>query len=145
MVAVHVLLMPFQFSETRSGQTRIEMKVQLRFGTSLAIHQAGELLTVTKEKLNLETGFVKTIQRERLQSDIGAKKHYISLGVGIDDNDHLEIPFQLHMIEHLIIEHGVLIFGLQARKARQIAPIHLAVVGLLAAPSRSLGTSVEMA
>ena len=83
----------------------------------MAINQAGKLFTVAKEKLDLETGFIRAIQGEGIQIDIGAKEHHISIGVGVDHHDHLEVTFQLHVIEDLMMHNDVLIFGLSALKS----------------------------
>ena len=71
-----------------------------------------------KEKLDLEARFVIAVEPLGLQVNIRAEEHGIALALGMDDNDDLEIAFQLHMVEHLMIPHDVLVFGLQALKAR---------------------------
>jgi hypothetical protein len=40
------------------------------------------------------------------------------LALGMNHDHHLEIALQLHMVEHLMIQHDVLVFGLKALKAR---------------------------
>jgi site-specific DNA recombinase len=80
---------------------------------------------------DLETRFVIAVKSVGLQVDIGAEKHGIALALGVDHDDHLEIAFQLHMIEHLMVQHDVLVFGLKTLKAREVVPVDFAVVGLL--------------
>jgi hypothetical protein len=118
MVAVAILMTYFELGEGHRTQTGIEMEIEFGFGASLAIAQAGELFGVAKEKLDLETRFVIAVEPLGLQVTIGAEEHRIALALGVDDNDDLEIAFQLHMIEHLMIQHDVLVFGLKALKAR---------------------------
>src|SRR5688500_5526881 len=98
-------------------QTGIEVKIEFGFGAGLAMAQTGELCSVAKEKLDLETRFVIAVESLGLQVNIGAEEHRIALALGVDDNDDLEVAFQLHMVEHLMIQHDMLVFGLQALKA----------------------------
>ncbi len=120
------------------------MKIDFGFRARLAIAQAGKLFGVAKEKLDLKPRFVIVVEPLGLQVDIRAEEYRIAVAVGVDDDYHMEIPFQLHMVEHLMIQHDVLIFGLQALKARQIAPVDFAIIGLLATWTWTFGPLVEI-
>ena len=120
------------------------MKIEFGIRARLAIAQAGKWFGVAKEKLDLKPRFVIVVEPLGLQVDIRAEEYSIAVAVGVDDDYHLEIPFQLHMVEHLMIQHDVLIFGLQALKARQIAPVDFAILGLLATWTWTFGPLVEI-
>jgi hypothetical protein len=118
LITVAVLMTRFELGEGHGAQTGIEVKIEFGFGAGLAIAQAGELFSVAKEKLDLETRFVIAVEPVGLQVNIGAEKHGIVLALGMNHDHHLEIALQLHMVEHLMIQHDVLVFGLKALKAR---------------------------
>ena len=117
-VAVAALMTRFELGEGHGTQTGIEVKIEFGFGAGLAIAQAGEWLSVAKEKLALKTRFVVAVEGQRLQVDIGAEKPGLVLALGMNHDHHLEIALQLHRVEHLMIQHDVLVFGTQALKAR---------------------------
>src|SRR5918992_1852052 len=145
LVAVAALMTRFELGKGHRTQTGIEVKVEFGFGAGLTIAQPGKLFSIAKEKLDLETRFVIAVESLGRQGDIRAEKHGIALALGMDDNDDLEIAFQLHMVEHLMIQHDVLVFGLKALKARQIAPVDFAIVGLLTARPWVFRTLIEIA
>jgi hypothetical protein len=111
LVAVAVLMTCFELGEGHGTQTGIEVKIEFGFGAGLAIAQPGELFGVAKKKLDLETRFVVAVEPVGLQVNIGAEKYGIALALGMDHDHHLEVALQLHMIEHVMISHDVLIFG----------------------------------
>jgi hypothetical protein len=76
------------------------------------------LFGVAKEKLDLKTRLVIAIEPLGLQVDICAEEHGIAVALGMDHDYHLEIALQLHVVEHLMVQHDVLVFGLEALKAR---------------------------
>jgi hypothetical protein len=49
------------------------------------------------------------------------------------------------MVDHLMIQHDVRVVSREALKPGEVAPGHLAVVELVAARPRALGTLVEIA
>jgi hypothetical protein len=67
------------------------------------------------------------------------------MALGMDHNHHLEVAFELHVIEHLMIQHDVVIFGVEAFKAGEITEVHLPIVGLLTTSTGALGTVIEIA
>jgi hypothetical protein len=38
--------------------------------------------------------------------------------LGMDHDHHLEVALQLHMVENLMVQHDVLVFGIESFKAR---------------------------
>ena len=84
----------------------------------MAIAQTGTLFGVAKEKLDLKTRLVIAIEPLGLQVDIRAEEHGIAVALGMDYDYHLEIALQLHVVEHLMVQHDVLVFGIEALKAR---------------------------
>src|SRR5919112_6383747 len=103
LVAVAALMTRFELGKGHRTQTGIEVKVEFGFGAGLAIAQPGKLFSIAKKKLDLETRFVIAVEPVGLQVDIGAEKHGIALALGMDHDDHLEVTFQVHMIEHVMI------------------------------------------
>ena len=83
----------------------------------MAIAQTGALLGVAKEKFDLKTCLVIALEPLGLQVDVGAEKHGISVASGMDHHHYLEITFQLHMVENLMVQNDVLVFGIEALKA----------------------------
>ena len=102
-IAIAACLTRFEFGEGHGAQTGIEVKVEFAFRTSLAIAQTGKLFGITKEKLNLKTGFVIPVELQGIEVHIGAEEHRVALALGMDNHDHLEVALQLHMIEHLMV------------------------------------------
>ena len=118
LFTVALLLTRFKFGDIHRAQTGIKVKVQFRFGAGLAIAQASKLFGIAEYKLNLEPRLVRTIESQGLQINIGAKEDRIPIALGIDHHHHLEVAPQLHVIENLMIQHDVVIFGVEALKAR---------------------------
>src|SRR5688572_13769055 len=114
---VALLLTHFKFGDIHRAQTRIEVKIQLSFGASLAITQASKLFSISEYKLNLKARLVRAIESQGRQVKIGAKEDRIPIALGIDHNHHLEVAFELHMIENLMTQHDMVIFGVEALKA----------------------------
>src|SRR5688500_20269370 len=99
----------FELGESHRTQTGIEVKIEFGFGAGLAIAQAGELFSVAKEKLDLETRYVIAVEPVGLQANLGAEKPAIVLAVGMNHDHHLEIALELHMVEHLLMQPDVLV------------------------------------
>ena len=116
--AVALLLTRFKFGDIHRAQTGIKVEVQLSFGAGLAIAQASKLFGIAEYKLNLKTRLVRAIESQGLQVNIGAKEDRLPIALGIDHNHHLEVALELHVIENLMIQHDVVIFGVEAIKAR---------------------------
>jgi hypothetical protein len=66
------------------------------------------------EELNVKASLVIAIKPQRLQVNIRAKEHGITVVLGMDHDHHLEVAFPLHMVEHLMVQHDVVIFGSEA-------------------------------
>ena len=111
VITVAMLLTCFELGKGHSTQTGIKVEMEFGFGASLAIAQPGALFRVAKEKLDLKTRFVIALEPLGLQVDIGAEKHGITLALAMNHDDHLEVALQLHMVEHRMIQHDVLVFG----------------------------------
>jgi hypothetical protein len=94
---------------------------------------------------NLKARLVSAIESQGLQVHIGAKEDRIAIALGMNHNHHLEVAFELHVIEHLMIQHDVVIFGVEAFKAGEITEVHLPIVGLLTTSTGALGTVIERA
>ena len=118
LVAVATLMMRFELGKGHGTQTGIEVEIEFGFGAGLAIAQSGELFGVAKEKFDLETRFVIAVELQRVEVDIRAEKDNIPVALGVDHDHHLEVALQLYMVEHLMVQHDVLVFGTQALKAR---------------------------
>ncbi len=113
VVAVAVLMTGFECGEGHRTQTGIAVKIQFGFCTRLAIAQPSKLFGVAKQKFDLKTRLGITVEPQGMQVNIRAKEHGISVAFGMDDDRHLEIAFQLLMIDHLMIQHNVLVFSLK--------------------------------
>ena len=118
LVAVAILLTRFELGQGHRTQTGIEVKIEFGFCAGLAIAQTGKLFGVAKEKLDLKTCLVIAIEPLGLQVDIRAEEHGIAVALGMDHDHHLEMALQLHVVEHLMGQHDVLVFGIEALKAR---------------------------
>lgn len=79
----------------------------------MAIGQARKLLGVSTQKRNLEARFVLAIERERVQIDIRAQEYGTPVALGVDDEPHMEIAWELDMVNALMIQHDVIVFGIQ--------------------------------
>ncbi len=108
----------FELGEGHGTQTGIKVEIEFGFGARLALAQPGKLFGVTKEKLDLKTRFVIAVEPLGLQVNIGAEEHGIALALGMNHDHHLKVALQLHMIEHLMLQHEVLVFATELLKAR---------------------------
>jgi hypothetical protein len=118
LVAIAGLMTRFALGEGSRTQTGIEVKSELGFCASLAIAQTGKLFGVAKEKLDLKAPLVIAIEPLGLQVDSRAEEHGIAVALGMDHNHPLEVALQLHMVENLMGQHDVLVFGIASLKAR---------------------------
>src|SRR6266700_902326 len=100
------------------GIAGIEVKIEFGLCAGLAIAQTRKLFGVAKEKFDLKTRLVIAIEPLGLQGDIRAEEHGIAVTLGMDHDHHLEIALQLHVVEHLMVQHDMLVFGIEALKAR---------------------------
>ena len=57
----HLLLLHLQFGKIKSGETGIEMEVELVALARLAITQPGELLGIAKQEFDLKAQFVEAV------------------------------------------------------------------------------------
>ena len=87
--------------ETRHGKPCLGIAVllcasslpRIKSGGGLTGMQRRKLLGVSEEKFDLETRFVPTIKRLRIQVGIGAEQDHPPLGVGIhDEHDTQNLP-----------------------------------------------------
>jgi hypothetical protein len=62
--------------------------------------------------LNLAARFVIAIERERVQIDIRAKEYGTPVALGVDYEHHMEIALELDMVNDLMIQHDVIVFGI---------------------------------
>jgi len=65
--------------------------------------------------------------------------------LGIDHDYDLQVAFELHVIEHVMVQHDVVIVGVKACKTREIVEVNLTIVGFLATSAWALGTLIEIA
>src|SRR5688572_29713642 len=112
------LLMSFQLGHIHRAQTGIEVKVKLGFGAGLAVAQTCKLFGITEYKFNLKALLVIAIELQRLQINICSKENRIVLVLSVEYNHHLKVVLELDVIENLIIQHDVVIFGVETFKAR---------------------------
>lgn len=108
---IPVLPTSFEFGERDCAQTGIEVKVELGLGARLTIDQTGKLFGVSEQKLNWEARFVITVDRQRIQVDICAQENRPPVVFSVDHQHYLEVTLELDMIENLMIEHDIVIFG----------------------------------
>ena len=111
------LLKRFQLAQGQSTHAGIEVKMQLGLRARLTGTQRRKLLGVLEEKLDLETRFVATIKRLRIQVGIGAEQDRSSLGAGIHPkHDSQSLPRirsgvtpKMNVVEDLMVEHHVVV------------------------------------
>src|SRR6266568_4865787 len=116
LVAVAVLMTRCELGKGPRAQTGVAVKIALGFCAGLAIAQTGALLGVAKENCDLKTCLVIAVEPLGLQVDVGAEEHGISVALGMDHHHDLESTLQLPMVEHLMVQHDVLVFGIEALK-----------------------------
>ena len=97
-IAVILLLARFKLRYIHRAQTGIEVEVKLGFGARLAITETRKLFRIAEDEFNLKARFVKTIESQRLEINIGAKEDRITIGLGIDHDHHLQVAFELDVI-----------------------------------------------
>jgi site-specific DNA recombinase len=68
--------------------------------------------------LALKTRLVIAREPLGLQVDIRAEEHGIAVALGMAYDYHLEMALPLHVVEPLMVQHDVLVCGLEALKAR---------------------------
>ena len=73
--------MLFEFGKIESSQGCIEMKIQRLLLAGLTITKPRELLSITKDELDLKAGFVIFVQTEWSERWIGRKEQRHSLFV----------------------------------------------------------------
>lgn len=95
----------------------------------MTVRQAGKLFGVAEEKLNVKARFVLTIERQRIQADVGAQEHRAPVVFGVDHAHHAQVAAELDMVEDLMKEHDIVIVSLKACQTRQIVPVDLAIIG----------------
>lgn len=122
--------MRFELGEGDGGHTRVAVKGECSMGAGLTIHPAGTWFGVAQQTCDLEARFVIAVQCERVKVYIGAQQHGTAVPLGVHHKDHTQIAWALDMGDDLGIEHDVVIVRLKLRKAREVSPVHLAVVGL---------------
>ena len=112
------LMTRFELGEGHRTQPGIEVKIEFGFCAGLAIAQTGTLFGVAKEKLALKARLGIAVEPLGCQVDIRAEEPGIAVALGMDHDHHLAVALQLHMVENLMVQHDVLIFGIEALKAR---------------------------
>src|SRR6266704_4084574 len=113
LVAVAVLMTRCELGKGPRAQTGVAVKIALGFCAGLAIAQTGAFLGVAKENCDLKTCLVIAVEPLGLQVDVGAEEHGISVALGMDHHHDLESTLQLPMVEHLMVQHDVLVFGIE--------------------------------
>ena len=116
-LGIAALLSCFQLAQGQSTHAGIEVKMQLRLRARLTGIQRRKLLGVSEEKLDLETRFVPTIKRLRIQVGIGAEQDRSPLGMGIHDEHHTQIAPKVNVVKDLMAEHDGVVFALYPFKA----------------------------
>ena len=111
------LLKRFQLAQGQSTHTGIEVKMQLGLRARLTGTQRRKLLGVPEEKLDLETRFVATIKRLRIQVGIGAEQDRPPLGAGIHHKHDSQVTPKMNVVEALMVEHHAVVFALYPFKA----------------------------
>jgi hypothetical protein len=142
--SVVTMLLGVELGQGHRGQTGIAMERELRLRPRLTVRQAHKLFGVTEEKLDLEPCLVIAVEREGIKRDIGAKKYGLTLTAGIDEQDHTQIAFALHMVDSLMIQHQVLFTSSERRKTRQLGPGDFALRGFGPPRPGPLRTAVEI-
>jgi hypothetical protein len=65
--------------------------------------------------------------------------------LGIDHKYYAQVTLKLDLVDNLVIEHHGVIFGLKRFKAREVVPVHLAVIRLGAPWSKAFWPLGEIA
>ena len=73
----------FNFGNIEGRQRGIEVKMEALRIAGLALRQAGKLLGISKNGLDLKTRFIVMIEHHRIQFHIGRKQQRIARLVGI--------------------------------------------------------------
>jgi hypothetical protein len=118
LVAVAMWLTGCELGKGHRTQTGVAVKSALGFGAGWAIAHTGQLFGVAQEKLALKTRLVIAREPLGLQVDIRAEEHGIAVALGMAYDYHLEMALPLHVVEPLMVQHDVLVCGLEALKAR---------------------------
>ena len=138
------VLAGLQFCQGQRRQARIEMEVEFRLRAGLTVTQTGKLFGIAKQKFDLEARLVIAVEREHVQGDISAKEYGTTLSLGIDHEDDAQVASELHMIDHLVIEHPMIVLHVEPLKPSQVGPPHLAVVDFGTSRARTLWAIVEI-
>jgi hypothetical protein len=118
LVTVAMLLTRFELGKGHRTQTGIAVNIALGFCAGGAIAQPGQLFGVAQEKLALQTRLGIALEPLGLQVDIRAEEHGRAVALGMDHDHPREMALQRHVVEPLMVQHAVLVFGIEARKAR---------------------------
>ena len=116
-LGIAALLSCFELAQGESTHAGIEVKMQLGLRARLTGTQRRKLLGVSEEKLDLETRFVPTIKRLRIQVGIAAEQDRPPPGAGIDDEHDTQITPKMDVVKDLMVEHDGVVFALYPFKA----------------------------
>jgi hypothetical protein len=70
-----------------------------------------------EKKLDLKARRVIAVEPHGIQVDIRAQESRIPVALGMHHDHHLEVPLQLHMVYYLLIQHDVIVVGIELLKA----------------------------
>ncbi|WP_231947940.1 hypothetical protein [Phormidesmis priestleyi] len=78
-----VVLLSLDSSKVEGGEGGMEMKVQFRYVTRLAVLQPRELLGISEDKFDLKPQLVESVQVLGRLLDIGGEQHHKSRALGV--------------------------------------------------------------
>ena len=123
------------------------MEVQSIGGAHRPIGQAGILFSLSKEKFNVEAGFVRAIDFPRIQGWISGKQQDGLTGLvrlGVDQGHDPERALEADMIEARRIQVDAVVLT-DFIEAPQIRPIDGATVDFLSASTGAFGAVIQIA
>lgn len=89
-----------KFGEGHGSQAGVDVEGQGLGMAGLAVGQSGELFAVAEQEFDLKAGGIITVERHRIEIEIGAKQDRHASGVSVDDDHHPETATQAGGVDH---------------------------------------------
>jgi hypothetical protein len=112
----------------------------------LTVGQAGTLLGVSTQTLDGEARGVVALARAGVERPLSAQADRAPVAWRVHDDHDTAVALELPMVEALVVEHEMVVCGLNFFTAPEVAPGHVAIVGRGTSgawPFRSLGERAQ--